>query len=108
MHMRQNRRKRALTMSNLQHVGVDLRVAVLVKSSGHCWYCGTLLTLATLTADHIVAVKNGGSTALENLVACCKPCNVSKGCQTLEAFRRLRGVELFWGEKRCREARNGT
>lgn len=102
MHMHRSRKKRALTMRNLQHVGVDLRVVLLVRNHGACWYCGTPLTLATMTADHVVPVKHGGTAVLDNLVASCKACNEEKGHKTIEAFRMISGVDLFWGERRCR------
>ena len=45
------------------------------------------------TIDHIVPVCQGGRTTWQNLVACCLPCNQSKGGRTPEqAGMRLKKV----------------
>jgi 5-methylcytosine-specific restriction endonuclease McrA len=49
----------------------SLRLAVKIRDSGQCRYCGK----TAQTADHIVPRKRGGSDDLENLVACCRACN---------------------------------
>lgn len=36
--------------------------------------------------DHVLAVANGGTDALDNLVVACKPCNLSKGSKTVEEW----------------------
>lgn len=108
MHCKRNRKKRALTMHSLTQVGPDVRVVLFIKSGGGCYYCGTPLTLATLTADHIQPVRLGGCAILDNLVAACRLCNTAKGSLTLDAFRARRGGKPFWGEQRCHERTNGT
>ena len=100
MRWKRSRKKRALTMRSLQQIGVDLRVALLLRSGGCCWYCGTTLTLATVTADHVVSVHCGGVTGLDNLVACCRPCNTAKGELSLDVFRARHEGRVFWGERR--------
>lgn len=44
-----------------------------------CAYCGG----AAATLDHIVPVSRGGANGWENLTAACKPCNSSKGAESL-------------------------
>jgi len=99
MRWRRSRKKRALTMQSLQQVRMDVRVAVLLRSAGACWYGGVPLTMSTVTLDHRVPVRHGGQTVLDNLVASCRTCNVAKDHLSLEAFRRQRGGTVFWGEK---------
>ena len=98
MRWKRSLKKRTLTLHSLQQVGVDLRVALLLRSGGRCWYCGTFLTLATMTADHLVPVQRGGQAVLDNLVAACRACNTAKGTLSLDIFRARRGGTPFWGE----------
>jgi 5-methylcytosine-specific restriction endonuclease McrA len=42
-----------------------------------CVYCGAPAT----TVDHVVAVANGGTHELSNLVPACSPCNSSKAAR---------------------------
>lgn len=48
--------------------------AILLASNPPCHYCGKPAT----TADHRIAVGDGGTHALSNLVPACGPCNFSK------------------------------
>ena len=48
-----------------------------------CAYCGAKLTSSTMQIDHLVPLKSGGSDETENLVACCRSCNSSKGTKPL-------------------------
>ncbi len=43
-----------------------------------CAYCGIKLTLSTTQADHVIAIKCGGSHWPSNLVPACSSCNGSK------------------------------
>lgn len=51
------------------------RERVLKRDGYTCAYCGNDAT----EVDHIISRKRGGGHDLENLVACCKPCNSRKG-----------------------------
>lgn len=65
------------------------RLLVLQRDGYTCNYCGGEAT----TADHVVAVANGGTDDMNNLVACCVACNSSKGARTLV---RVNYVNTRW------------
>ena len=67
-------------------VGVKWCTSSRPKISGVCPYCGAW---ATLTRDHVVPKKLGGSRGDENILSVCGPCNASKGCLTLEHWLSL-------------------
>ena len=69
------------------------------KCHGHCWYCGTRLTPAAATIDHLVPIVAGGRTVESNCVLACKPCNQAKGEYSVSGYRHLIGVKQFYGEK---------
>lgn len=53
-----------------------LRLQVLARDGYTCAYCGNDAT----QVDHVVARSVGGEMySMDNLVACCAACNVSKG-----------------------------
>ena len=56
----------------------QLRLAVLYRDGGACVKCKSA---ESLTMDHIIPVKLGGSDDIENLQTLCKPCNSSKGAK---------------------------
>jgi 5-methylcytosine-specific restriction endonuclease McrA len=59
------------------------RLIVLARDGYVCTYCGQDAT----TVDHIVSLKHGGDPiSLENMVACCKRCNSSKGSRSQGVF----------------------
>lgn len=51
---------------------------VLIRDMYVCQYCGAT---SDLTIDHVIPESRGGKTNFENCVACCRNCNVSKGCR---------------------------
>ena len=53
------------------------RLRVLKRDGFICAYCGNEAT----QVDHVISRKVGGSHDLENLVACCAPCNSAKGAK---------------------------
>jgi 5-methylcytosine-specific restriction endonuclease McrA len=55
----------------------DQRLRVLKRDSYICAYCSGDAT----QVDHVIPRKAGGSHDLENLVACCAPCNSAKGAK---------------------------
>lgn len=64
------------------------KLAVLSKTSGHCYYCGCNLTVDSVCLDHVLAKSKGGTRELHNLVPCCIKCNSSKGTKSIDEFRR--------------------
>lgn len=55
----------------------DQRVRVLKRDGYICQYCGSEAT----QVDHVIPRKVGGDHSLDNLVACCAPCNSAKGAK---------------------------
>jgi 5-methylcytosine-specific restriction endonuclease McrA len=53
------------------------RRAVFARDKWTCQYCGS--ERATLTVDHVIPRSKGGSSAWDNIVTCCAPCNRRKG-----------------------------
>ena len=59
------------------------RLVVLNRDGWTCAYCGQDAT----TVDHIQSIKHGGDPiSLENMIACCKRCNSSKGSRSQGVF----------------------
>jgi len=52
-----------------------LRLIVLKRDEYTCQYCHDQAN----SVDHVIPRVKGGSDSLDNLVACCKPCNSAKG-----------------------------
>ena len=62
----------------------DYRLALLSRDNKKCRCCGRELGKGIkLEIDHIVPVKMGGQTTLENLQILCKTCNMEKGVQLI-------------------------
>jgi 5-methylcytosine-specific restriction endonuclease McrA len=53
------------------------RKAVLARDAYTCQYCGR--ESHGLTVDHVIPRSRGGTSAWENIVAACAPCNRRKG-----------------------------
>lgn len=63
------------------------RREVFEKSNGHCFYCGTVLTLdGKWHIEHQMPRALMGPDELPNLVAACVPCNLAKGDRTALEF----------------------
>ena len=60
------------------------RFNVFLRDSFECQYCGAA---DDLTFDHLVPRSRGGTTAWDNVVAACAPCNIRKGGRLLENAR---------------------
>lgn len=70
----------------------SLKKAVHVHG-GKCFYCPTTLTKDNATIDHVEGQTGDAAEAIQNLVLACKPCNQSKGHQTIDAFNPKAGRE---------------
>ena len=56
------------------------------RQNGKCYYCGVK---AKLTLEHLIAVKNDGTNAPDNLVLACQSCNSSKGDRPIQVMGLL-------------------
>lgn len=66
------------------------RFNIYARDDNTCQYCGRRFSRADLNLDHVVPRSRGGSTAWENVVCSCVPCNLRKGGRTPdEAGMRL-------------------
>ena len=62
---------------------------LLIEQDYHCGYCGITL-YGDGAIDHIIPLSRGGSSDVENLVACCKDCNHRKFTLTPDEWRAKR------------------
>lgn len=62
---------------------------VLDRDGHTCVYCRT--SAGPLQLDHVIPRSRGGADTPDNLVACCKPCNTSKGPRTPQEWRAKNG-----------------
>ncbi len=58
------------------------RKNVLIRDAFTCQYCGDDFISSELTVDHIIPKVQGGENRWNNVVACCRVCNVKKGGRT--------------------------
>jgi 5-methylcytosine-specific restriction endonuclease McrA len=59
------------------------RLVVLARDGYVCAYCGQDAD----TVDHVISIVRGGDPlSLDNLVACCRRCNSSKGSRSNGVF----------------------
>jgi 5-methylcytosine-specific restriction endonuclease McrA len=58
------------------------RKNVLVRDVFTCQYCGHYFASNELTVDHVIPKVQGGENRWNNVVACCRICNVKKGGRT--------------------------
>jgi 5-methylcytosine-specific restriction endonuclease McrA len=62
------------------------RLVVLARDGFICAYCGQDAD----TVDHVISIVSGGDPlSLDNLVACCRRCNSSKGSRSNGVFLAL-------------------
>ncbi|MBA2880288.1 5-methylcytosine-specific restriction endonuclease McrA [Desulfosalsimonas propionicica] len=45
---------------------------------GICHWCGKTVAPGDLTMDHVLPLARGGKTTKNNVVPCCKECNIRK------------------------------
>jgi 5-methylcytosine-specific restriction endonuclease McrA len=58
------------------------RANIYARDNHTCQYCGESLPTSELTFDPVVPVAHRGRKDWENIVSCCKTCNLKKGGRT--------------------------
>ena len=74
------------------------RFQILKRDDFRCVYCGKRATDVELHIDHVIPRSRGGTNDTWNLVACCIPCNMSKGTDlpTDEIMSDIRERDARW------------
>jgi len=57
---------------------------IFLRDEGRCQYCGQRFALRDVTYDHVLPRVRGGMANWENIVTCCRSCNLKKGGRTPE------------------------
>lgn len=58
------------------------RYNMYLRDKGRCQYCGHRFNMRDLTYDHVIPRARGGTATWENIVTCCRSCNLRKGGRT--------------------------
>jgi hypothetical protein len=74
---------------------------------GRCFYCGVQTRRGGLkpsnaifqTKDHVIPSSAEGCPRRANCVICCRRCNSMKDNLTMQEFRQLSGIAVFFAEK---------
>ena len=66
----------------------SVKTQLFMAQRGRCLYCGRTHRIHYLEIDHKYPVSRGGGNELDNLQLLCTPCNMRKGIQSDEEFRR--------------------
>lgn len=61
-------------------------IEIWKKTEGKCFYCGKNID-NRMHIDHFHSVSEGGNNITENLVPCCKSCNLSKSNHDIIDFK---------------------
>jgi len=72
--------------------GYEIREYLLEKWGRQCTYCEA--ENIGLDIDHIIARSKGGSNRVNNLTLACRPCNQSKGNQSIQEFLKKKPKKL--------------
>jgi 5-methylcytosine-specific restriction endonuclease McrA len=78
------------------------RFEVFKRDRFACQYCGAHPPGVLLHVDHVVAVAEGGTNDMDNLVTACEPCNLGKGARDIGVAPK--GLEEKAKETQEREA----
>lgn len=66
-----------------QPISKKTRFEVFKRDKFTCQYCGRTPPTVVLEVDHVVSVRDGGSSELHNLLTSCFDCNRGKGADAL-------------------------
>ena len=57
------------------------------KGIGKCFCCKKEIDSKDFDCGHVISVKDGGPTTVENMRPVCSPCNKSMGTQNMNDFK---------------------
>jgi len=76
------------------HKPAFTRKNVYLRDGYKCQYCETVQRTQDLSLDHVIPRCSGGKLEWENIVTCCRKCNVRKGSIQPSDLRRI-GMKLI-------------
>lgn len=83
--------------------GQMVRGLIIKQQLGLCYICKGVLVHNTTELDHHLPLSAGGRNTLDNLYACCKVCNRSKGADVIVMEPKLD----WWVQARLDHEHNG-
>lgn len=78
---------------NVNFKDLMYKLTYALKGSDRCLYCGTILTNRKRTIDHMYPQSLGGVSITDNLLPCCKKCNLDKRDMTYKQFQEWRKIK---------------
>jgi len=80
-----------------------VKTALLIRDGNHCHYCGVTMTQSNvggfhptgISIDHVIPVKDGGSSDMDNLVLACRRCNLEKRTNSYHEFQLAKQTDLI-------------
>ena len=78
---------------NVNFKNLMYKLTYALKGSNRCAYCGAILTKKNRTIDHMYPQALGGPSITDNLLPCCKKCNLDKRGMTYTQFQEWRKTE---------------
>ena len=84
--------------NNLSYRWVEREIEKLIGLP--CKYCLSLLTLDSISLDHVISLSNGGDSLQENIQFICKSCNSAKGQFNDSFFTPLLAFADKYGQKK--------
>ena len=88
----ERKRERSKHQPTGQWIRTDKRLAIYLRDSFRCAYCGSDLhgaAAAAMTLDHLISQAQGGHNGETNLVTACRTCNCSRQENDWRAFASL-------------------
>ncbi|MGE3624051.1 MAG: HNH endonuclease [Bdellovibrionales bacterium] len=85
---RKNKRRKTESKRVPKHLARHIWLCTIRKEKvrqqgGKCFYCPKRIGKLTATIDHVRPLSDGGRDHENNMVACCRDCNNSKGSRNV-------------------------
>jgi len=78
---------RKANYNGMNWIRQEKRLAIYMRDGLACVYCGDSIERgASLSLDHIIPVRRGGTNHQYNLVTACDRCNLAKGQRSVKQF----------------------
>ena len=90
-------------LNKIKMIGAKKRFEVLKRDDFRCQYCWRNGKDVTLEVDHVIPKSKGGKDDIENLITCCRECNIGKWSSLMDDWEWIIRVKIWEHEKRTIE-----